>query len=196
MSDSIQEPNRQIANALRLLRSGRGWSLDRTAQETGVSKAMLGQIERCESSPTIATLWKIASGFQTSLSSLIEPAPPASTDGVIRRSVEALRNQPGPDGMLVALLFPYAPQFRFELFELTLLPGYERLSEAHEPGVTEHVIVLRGQMDVLVEGEWIALGEGEAVRFAADRPHGYRNRRATPAVFHNLIHYGSGAATP
>ena len=196
MPDSIHEPNRQIANALRVLRSGRGWSLDRTAQETGVSKAMLGQIERCESSPTIATLWKIASGFQTSLSSLIEPAPVASPDGVIRRSVEALRNQPGPDGMLVAALFPYAPQFRFELFELTLLPGYERLSEAHEPGVTEHVIVLRGPMEVLVEGEWIALAEGEAVRFAADRPHGYRNRRDTPAVFHNLIHYGSGAAAP
>ncbi len=197
MSDSTHEPNRQIANALRALRSGRGWSLDRTAQETGVSKAMLGQIERGESSPTIATLWKIASGFQTSLSSLIEPASPAShTGGVIRRSVEALRNQPGPDGMLVALLFPYAPQFGFELFELTLLPGYERLSDAHEPGVTEHVIVLRGPMEVLVEGEWIALGEGEAVRFAADRPHGYRNRGAMPAVFHNLIHYGSGAAAP
>ena len=195
MSDSIQEPNRQIANALRLLRSGRGWSLDRTAQETGVSKAMLGQIERCESSPTIATLWKIASGFQTSLSSLIEPAPVGSPDGVIRRSVEALRKQPAPDGMLVAVLFPYAPQFGFELFELTLLPGYERLSEAHEPGVTEHVIVLRGPMEVLVEGEWIELGEGEAVRFAADRPHGYRNRRETPAVFHNLIHYAQTAGS-
>ena len=196
MSDSIHEPNRQIANALRVLRSGRGWSLDRTAQETGVSKAMLGQIERCESSPTIATLWKIASGFQTSLSSLIEPTPPTTTtEGVVRRNVEALRKQPAPDGMLVAVLFPYAPQFGFELFELTLLPGYERLSEAHEPGVTEHVIVLRGPMEVLVEGEWIELGEGEAVRFAADRPHGYRNRRETPAVFHNLIHYAQTAGS-
>ena len=60
---------------LRALRTGRAWSLDRAAQETGVSKAMLGQIERGESSPTIATLWKIASGFNTSLSSLIEPMP-------------------------------------------------------------------------------------------------------------------------
>ena len=195
MSDSNHEPNRQIANALRVLRSERGWSLDRTAQETGVSKAMLGQIERCESSPTIATLWKIASGFQTSLSSLIEPNPPTTTEGVVRRNVEALRKQPAPDGMLVALLFPYAPQFGFELFELTLLPGYERLSEAHEPGVTEHVIVLRGSMEILVEGEWIALGEGEAVRFAADRPHGYRNRNETPAVFHNLIHYAQTAGS-
>ena len=195
MSDSNHEPNRQIANALRVLRSERGWSLDRTAQETGVSKAMLGQIERCESSPTIATLWKIASGFQTSLSSLIEPNPPTTTEGVVRRNVAALRKQPAPDGMLVALLFPYAPQFGFELFELTLLPGYERLSEAHEPGVTEHVIVLRGSMEILVEGEWIALGEGEAVRFAADRPHGYRNRNETPAVFHNLIHYAQTAGS-
>ena len=112
MSDSNHEPNRQIANALRVLRSERGWSLDRTAQETGVSKAMLGQIERCESSPTIATLWKIASGFQTSLSSLIEPTPPTTTaEGVVRRNVEALRKQPAPDGMLVAVLFHQAQIF-------------------------------------------------------------------------------------
>ena len=183
------EPNHHLAAALRALRSTRGWSLDRTAQETGVSKAMLGQIERGESSPTIATLWKIASGFQTSLSGLIEPIPAVAPDGFVHRTVDALRNQPGPDGMLVASLFPFEPRFGFELFELTLLPGYERLSEAHEPGVTEHVIVLRGRMEVLIDGHWIDLAEGHAVRFAADRPHGYRNRQETPAVFHNLIHY-------
>ena len=187
------EPNRHLAAALRALRSERGWSLDRTAQETGVSKAMLGQIERGESSPTIATLWKIASGFQTSLSGLIEPTPPATPEGFVHRTVDALRNQPGPDGMLVAPLFPFEPRFGFELFELTLLPGYERLSEAHEPGVTEHVIVLRGAMEVLVEGKWVELTEGHAVRFAADRSHGYRNRNEMSAVFHNLIHYGLAA---
>ena len=41
----------------------------------------------------------------------------------------------------------------------------------------------------------LMLGEGEAVRFAADRPHGYRNRRETPAVFHNLIHYAQTAGS-
>ncbi|HBQ78933.1 MAG TPA: XRE family transcriptional regulator, partial [Erwinia persicina] len=58
--DSLQH---HLANVLRVRRSERGWSLTRAAQETGVSKAMLGQIERAESSPTIATLWKIATGF-------------------------------------------------------------------------------------------------------------------------------------
>ena len=121
---------------LRALRTGRAWSLDRAAQETGVSKAMLGQIERGESSPTIATLWKIASGFNTSLSSLIEPMPDVTPGGVVSRNADALRNQPAPDGMLIASLFPFDPRFGFELFELTLLPGYERRSDAHEPGVT------------------------------------------------------------
>lgn len=63
--------NNHISLTLKALRSERGWSLDKTAEKTGVSKAMLGQIERGESSPTIATLWKIASGFNTSFSGMI-----------------------------------------------------------------------------------------------------------------------------
>ncbi len=189
----MQEANQYLSATLRAMRRERGWSLDRAAQQTGVSKAMLGQIERGESSPTIATLWKIASGFHTSLSSFLEPVPPASSAGVVFRRADAIRSQPGSGGMLVAPLFPYEPRFGFEVFELTLLPGYERLSDAHEAGVSEHVIVVRGHMEVLVEGQWIALAEGSAVRFSADRPHGYRNTTAAPAVFHNLIHYGQMA---
>ena len=49
-----------LSATLKTLRQQRGWSLSRLAEETGVSKAMLGQIERNESSPTVATLWKIA----------------------------------------------------------------------------------------------------------------------------------------
>jgi transcriptional regulator with XRE-family HTH domain len=39
-----------------------------------VSKAMLGQIERNESSPTVATLWKIATGLNVPFSSFIAPS--------------------------------------------------------------------------------------------------------------------------
>jgi len=62
----MQDLARHISVTLQLLRKQRGWSLDKTAAATGVSKAMLGQIERGESSPTVATLWKIATGFETS----------------------------------------------------------------------------------------------------------------------------------
>lgn len=184
----MQEMNQHLAQRLKDLRSELGWSLDVAARETGVSKAMLGQIERGESSPTVATLWKIATGFRVSFSSFIEPAP-TTQDDVLYRTADAIRQQPAGEGMQVAPLFPYEGRFGFELFELTLLPGYQRESEPHEPGVTEHVIVISGQVEVLVEGEWRSLTQGEAVRFAADRPHGYRNQGVAPAIFHNLIHY-------
>ncbi|MEC9259838.1 MAG: helix-turn-helix transcriptional regulator, partial [Pseudomonadota bacterium] len=57
-----------IAQHLKALRKAQGLSLDSVAKLTGVSKAMLGQIERQESSPTISTLWKIASGLDASFS--------------------------------------------------------------------------------------------------------------------------------
>lgn len=181
-----------LAGVLRRLRAERGWSLDRAAAETGVSKAMLGQIERAESSPTVATLWRIASGFRTPLSAFIEV--PAQPDVALFRCAAALRNRPASDAMWVAPLFPYDARFGFELLELTLAPGYERHSEPHLAGVVEHVLVVRGMVEVLVDGAWQALTEGDAVRFPADRPHGYRNHGTVPAVCHNLICYTGGAA--
>ncbi|MGI2102335.1 helix-turn-helix domain-containing protein [Shewanella oncorhynchi] len=186
----MQTINSYLATTLKALRNQKGWSLDKAAQETGVSKAMIGQIERGESSPTIATLWKIASGFNISLSTFLEPTP--QSQGAVFRKPDELRQQPATDGMLVASLFPFEERFGFEMFELTLLPHYERLSEPHETGVTEHVIVLSGTMEVLVDGQWQTLKQGEAVRFAADKPHGYRNLNEQAVVFHDIIHYQRG----
>jgi transcriptional regulator with XRE-family HTH domain len=61
--------SKNVATMLKLFRNEKGWSLDKAAEMTGVSKAMLGQIERQESSPTVTTLWKIATGFNCSFSS-------------------------------------------------------------------------------------------------------------------------------
>ncbi|GAA3538830.1 XRE family transcriptional regulator [Zobellella aerophila] len=182
----MNELNQYLAETLKSLRKQQGWSLDQCARETGVSKAMLGQIERGESSPTVATLWKIAGGFHTSLSTFLEPVP---AEGTVYRVADLLRRQPANDGMLVAPLFPYEPRFGFEMFELTLLPGYERISEPHETGVTEHVIVQGGTMELLLEGKWTPLSPGAAMRFDANREHGYRNPGTKSVVFYNLIHY-------
>jgi len=204
MSKPVEQPSAlpapdvgaYLAERLHEMRQARGLSLDRAAQLTGISKAMLGQIERRESSPTVATLWKIASGFQCALSHFI--TPPATVAGqTLFRNAAKVRRKPASDDMLVAPLFPYDPHFAFEWLELTLLPGYVRLSEAHAAGVTEHVVVLKGRMEILVEDRWQTLSEGSAARFAADQPHGYRNLSEEQAVCHNLIHYPSQApSTP
>lgn len=68
-----------VATALKNLRRQRQLSLAQCAALTGVSKAMLGQIERNESGPTVATLWKIADGLQVPFSWFIQPPPSNST---------------------------------------------------------------------------------------------------------------------
>ena len=61
---------------LRRLRNQRGLSLERLAQISGVSRAMLGQIELGQSAPTINVLWKIASALEVPFSALISRAGP------------------------------------------------------------------------------------------------------------------------
>ena len=64
--------NHMIGNRLREIRMKRGLSLDEVSRLTGVSKAMLGQIERAKSVPTVSTLWKIATGLKVSFSLFME----------------------------------------------------------------------------------------------------------------------------
>ncbi|GLQ06915.1 helix-turn-helix domain-containing protein [Sneathiella chinensis] len=189
----MQEQAAHLSKTLKARRKVLGWSLDRAAEQTGVSKAMLGQIERGESSPTVATLWKIATGLEMSLSSLIE-AVPDNTEyrETLRRDADRMRRDAAGEGLAVAPLFPYEERFGFEYLELTLRPGYERISEPHEPGVVEFVTVLEGQPEILSEGVWHPLAQGQSLRFAGDREHGYRNRADEKAVFLCVIHYPAG----
>ncbi len=173
-----------ISNNLRQLRKERAWSLSQAAIETGVSKAMLGQIEREESSPTIVTLWRIAKGFKISMSSLIE-RPLVASNNVQHRVKAALVF----DNIEFKVLFSYDPLLGSEMFEHILQPNKTHLSQAHGFGVQEDIIVIQGQMDMLVDGRWLPLKKGDVLRFSADKPHGYRNLSAQKTVFHNIIHY-------
>lgn len=168
-----------LANTLKDLRQARGWSLTLAAEKTGVSKAMLGQIERNESSPTVATLWKIATGFNVPFSVFLEaeaaPARPVF--------------DPQQQDMVVVPIFPYDPQLRFDHFSIRLAPGALSESSAHDHGVVEHVVVITGELEMKIDGEWRLLHAGEGVKFHGDRPHAYRNPGADETHFHSLIHY-------
>lgn len=179
---------KHIALTLKDLRRKQGWSLDKAAEATGVSKAMLGQIEREESSPTIATLWKIASGFQTSFSSFIEEIQ-SDFNKPIYRTGHAQNLHPDDEKIRVLSLFTFDSQLNFEIFIIELLPTCEHLSPPHKNGVIEHVIVIEGKMEVLVNGNWQILCAGEGLRFNANQPHGYRNATSLLTRFHDIIHY-------
>ena len=120
-----------LSSALRQLRQANGWSLTLTAERTGVSKAMLGQIERGESSPTVATLWKIATGFNV-------PFPFFIDGSVLPSGAAPGFSQPNAD-MSVRSLLPYDPQLRFDLLAVELAAGAQShgwARAAHGEGAT------------------------------------------------------------
>ncbi|WP_128292278.1 helix-turn-helix domain-containing protein [Afifella aestuarii] len=170
---------------LKAARSRAGLSLAQAAELTGVSKAMLGQIERGESSPTIATLWKLAKGFQLPLTAFIEDL--IETTGTFAPAQVRPVQFRGSIGFHT--VFPFDPVFGSETFLMTLQPGQVHQSNPHDTGVVEDVFVTRGAMEVLIAGEWKSCSYGDAFRFPADQPHGYRNMSADIAHFHNTIHY-------
>ena len=178
----------KISSTLKELRNQRSWSLDTTAKNTGVSKAMLGQIERGESSPTIATLWKIASGFDVSFSSFVENAEAYQPD-FIHRKPEFQRLHKQDDKINVMSIFPFDKNLGFEVFIIELLPGCTHLSPPHQKGVIEHVIPVLGSIEVLVQEEWHRVNQHEGLRFDASLPHGYRNLSGSAVLFHDMIHY-------
>lgn len=182
----MQDIYHHISKSLKQLRQERGWSLDKAAEETGVSKAMLGQIEREESSPTIATLWKIAAGFRVSFSSLVRDIEKDSLPTISRPKISY---HPKDKNIRVFPLFPYDTKLKFEVFILELLPGCEHLSPAHQSGVVEHVIVTEGTVEILVKGKWQKLAKDEGIKFQANQEHGYRNSSKRKAVIHDIIHY-------
>nr|WP_319553929.1 XRE family transcriptional regulator [uncultured Vibrio sp.] len=169
----------EIAHHLKSERKKRGLSLDATSKLTGVSKAMLGQIERQESSPTISTLWKIASGLDTSFSAFF------ANDPELRSADHAF---PEDAKMKVNTLFPYKADSGLEMFEITLTGHHRQMSSPHGVGIIEHIHVLKGEMNVYFNDEWHHLATGDSIRFFSDQPHGYEAATET-TTFQNIVCY-------
>ncbi|MFD0693097.1 helix-turn-helix domain-containing protein [Paenibacillus sp. GCM10027628] len=185
----MNEPiHKMVGRKLLNIRKTRGLSLDQVADLTGVSKAMLGQIERGDSNPTISVLWKIVSGLQISFTSLIEDDEPKIT--VVRAS--ELSPFEEEDGQYRAYpLFPFHPQKSFEIYTVEMESSCSHESEPHNEGVEEYIMMVAGRIELTIAQEKYILNPGDAIHFSADRPHTYKNISDTKAVYKTLIYYPS-----
>ncbi|PKG37636.1 helix-turn-helix domain-containing protein [Psychromonas sp. Urea-02u-13] len=179
MSNNI---NTVIGQQLKKARVVNGWSLDTSSKNTGVSKAMLGQIERAESSPTIAKLWAIASGFNLPLSYFLVAIADGNNAKIVLKTEQ---------GISATTLFAFDSVTGMEVLSLTLMPLHQQMSLPHNDGVIEHIVVVEGEMEYFLKGQWHHLQRGETVKFKADKKHGYRNLNEQQAIFHNIISYPS-----
>ncbi|WP_221568198.1 helix-turn-helix domain-containing protein [Alkalihalobacillus sp. TS-13] len=180
------EINHMIGKKIKMIRTERKLSLDDLSKLTNVSKAMLGQIERGTSSPTVSTLWKIASGLGVSFSSFVEEEAPTFSKVRID-DVEPLLEDDGR--YLVHTLFPTEPNRNFEAYAVTLQPGCSYTSPSHGTGVEEYLFLHEGELNVLIEDSTHSLKAGEAFRFSADFAHTYQNTSLKRCELYLIIHY-------
>ncbi len=176
-----------VSSNLKRLRTERGLSLEKLARASGVSRAMLGQIELGQSTPTINVLWKIARALDLPFSALINPQSGPSTMVLPAARARVLRSVDG--SFQSRALFPMDRPRNVEFYELTLAPNAEERADAHPPGTVENFVVHAGRCELSVEGEKFMLDTGDAVIFEADVPHVYRNPDAKEARMYLVMTY-------
>lgn len=182
----MRNPNLEIGEKLKSIRTSRGMTLEDVSAATSVSKPMLGQIERGQSSPTINTLWKIATGMKVPFSAFLEEPEPEYT--VLSRADHPLIEE--DHGLMQAYpVFPFDPVKEFEIFYIEFSPGCSHHSPRHADGVEEYILVLEGAMDMILNTEKLTLTTGQALRFRADIPHAYCNPYPHLCQVHNIIFY-------
>lgn len=161
-----------VSQNLKRLREQKKLSLDGVAKLSGVSKSMLGQIERGEVNPTITTVWKIANGLKISFSELLSH-PATGYEVVDIASIEPLLEDDGHYRNY--LVFPFEENRRFEMLYIEMDPGSHLDADPHPEGTQEYITVFSGELAVEVHGETFAAKDRCSICFTADRPHRYQN---------------------
>ena len=179
-------PISAIGNRLREFRVSRNLSLDELSKLTEVSKPMLGQIERGQSVPTITTLWKIATGLKLPLSLFLEePQAEYSVVDILDKDVIAADN----GKMRAHPLFTYDPIRCVETFYIEFDEGCRHASDKHNDGVEEHIFILQGKLQLILNEKEIIISEKQAICFRADVPHEYNNPFNERCIIYNTIFY-------
>lgn len=175
-----------IGNKLKNIRNKRSLSLDEVAKLTGVSKAMLGQIERGQSNPTVSTLWKIATGLKVSFSLFIDENQD-DLKVIYQNDISPIIED--NNKMKLYPIFPFDTNKGFEIFTIELEPGCNHISTPHNDGVEEYIIVTEGKIEMSINNKNFILQKGNSIRFTANTPHAYKNINEDRSVFQNIILY-------
>jgi transcriptional regulator with XRE-family HTH domain len=165
---------RHLGREIRGLRKARGLTLAAVAQASGLSVGYLSLLERNRSTPSINALLAISRALGVTISWFFEAGevPETERDLVVRRTRRRRLD--------------FAPGISDELLSPSLAGALELLSSRFRPGAAsgevpythegeEAGIVLRGQLELWVDGKVFLLEAGDSFGFSSSLPHRYRN---------------------
>ncbi|WP_153731412.1 helix-turn-helix domain-containing protein [Sporosarcina obsidiansis] len=182
----MEEINLIIAKNLKAIRESKRLSLEKVAELTGVSKTMVGQIERGESSPTITTIWKIANGLKVSFTTLIQN-PQLDATVIRRNEVQELTEDNGKYRVYPTFLFD--PDKRFQGYSVEIDQGGYLRANPHREGTEEFITIFEGELTIRVQDDEFTLRNGDSFRFKADLPHTYHNTGETITRLSMILYY-------
>lgn len=154
-----------VASNMRKARLARGMSLRDLSAQTGLSTALLSQIEREVANPTVAALTRIAQALDFTFAELTRMS--LTRPEIIRKADHAA------DGPLARMLFAMNERRRFDISEGALPPHTAGVPSDHGHGSIEHGYVVAGRVTLTVVDEEFVLEQGDAVRFSSGVPHAY-----------------------
>jgi XRE family transcriptional regulator, regulator of sulfur utilization len=180
-----------IGKNIQKLRAARNLTLNVLSERSGVSKAMLSQIESDKVNPTVATVWKIAKGLGVDLHDLLDTdsaskrmfmVNPTSTETMPK--LEAMEN-----GVLIKVLSPLSMVEDLEMYILTFPPNSSLPSEPHFAGTQEFLTIIKGQVSVKAGDNCADLKKGDFLIYHCDVDHTITNDSNQIAVVHMVVRY-------
>ena len=169
---SNSEITLRLASRLKDERKAKALSLDALAKLSGVSRSMLSQIERGESSPTVASLGNLTRALNVDFAVLLDENNGA--DGPI---LNVVRNESTPvihnknAGCLIRILSAPDDVGDTEVYDIHFDKGANLDSSPHKTGCVEALTVLEGRLEVTSDGHSEDISVGDTMRYVADREH-------------------------
>lgn len=176
--------DKNIAVNLKRIRKAKNLSLDMLAEQTGVSKSMLGQIERGESNPTVTTIGKIVEGLKVPFEQLIYERPETVAAPTFEKA-PVLKERPGAYSLRI--LLPYDAGRSFEIYQGRLEPDAVLEGSLRGENRWVYLTVLQGEIALEIDGTSYRAGEQESLYFLCDREYQYRCVGERRAEFHMVV---------
>lgn len=166
-------------------------TLDALARASGVSKAMLSQIEQNKANPTLAVVYKISAALRLDLADLIDLPAVRHRFQVIgaadQRQLFLSTHQ-----CTVRTLSPLWLEKDVELYQVDLPPAGSLQSEPHFRNTDEILAVSKGRVEVTSADRRVILRKGDSAYYSADVRHAIRNPARTPAQVYLVVKYRTG----
>jgi len=165
---------RLIGRDIRGLRKARGVTLAGLAEASGLSVGYLSLLERDRATPSIKALHAVSRALGVTISWFFEAndVPEEERDLVVRRARR--RRLDYSAGVVDELLSPNLTG-ALELLSCRFPPGASSGEEPYSHSGEEAGVVIRGRLELWVEGRTVTLEAGDSFGFKSELPHRYRN---------------------